>query len=56
MHLRVFMTESFFKQEITRYLSDGGIGALLMADVDYFDRKNDNLLNLQGQTLHYALP
>ena len=24
-----------FKQDITRYLSDGGIGALLMADADY---------------------
>ena len=37
-----------FKQEITRYLSDGGIGTLLMADADYFKAINDNFVHIVG--------
>lgn len=37
-----------FKQEIIRHLSVGGIGALVMSDIDYFKQINDNFGHIIG--------
>lgn len=37
-----------FKQEIIRHLSDGGTGALVMSDIDFFKQINDNFGHMIG--------
>lgn len=44
-----------FKQEITRHLSEGGIGALLMTDIDFFKHINDNFGHIVGDEVLVTL-
>ena len=44
-----------FKQEITRYLSGGGIGALFMVDIDFFKQINDKFGHIVGDEVLVSL-
>ena len=44
-----------FKQEITRHLSEGGMGALFMIDVDFFKQINDEFGHIVGDEILISL-